>query len=127
MPSIVEQLLQNFVIGGLIVSSISYLGTYFNPVIAAIFWSYPMSILPSVYFMKNNGKTNEYIAKFLFSTTFALVLLVLCTFAMSHYIGNASPSSSIWGPIGKASLWWFVGSALYYLGVEYGGFRRYFM
>ena len=127
MPSVVVQLAQNFIVGGLIVSSISYLGTYLNPVAAAIFWSYPMSILPSIYFMKNNGKSNGYISKFLFSTTFALVLLVLCTYAMSHYLGAAPASSGIWLPIGKASIWWLLGSAVYYLGVEYGGYKKYFM
>jgi hypothetical protein len=127
MTSVAFELVQNFILGGVIVASISYLGTFMNPVAAAIFWSYPISILPSVYFMKKNGKTNQYVSKFLYSTTLALVLLLLCTFAMGHYIGAAPSSTSIWGPVGKATLWWLGGSVVYYLAVEYGGYRQYFM
>ena len=127
MSSIVAQLVQNFVIGGVIVASISYLGTFLNPVAAAIFWSFPISILPSMYFMKKNGKSNKYVSKFLYSTTLALILLLLCTFTMGRYMGEASTDESMWGPVGKATLWWLVGSVLYYLGVEYGGYRQYFM
>ena len=127
MPSVVEQLVQNFIIGGVIVASISYLGTFLNPVAAAIFWSFPISILPSMYFMKKNGKSNKYVSKFLYSTTLALVLLLLCTFTMGRYMSEATPGESMWGPVGKATLWWLVGSIVYYLAVEYGGYRQYFM
>lgn len=81
-----DKLLQNFLLGGTVIAITSYLATFMNPVMGAIFWSYPISILPSIYYMKTNGKNNKYIAKFLFSTTFALILLMLTTFAISYYL-----------------------------------------
>ena len=127
MSNVAFQLAQNFVLGGLIVASISYLGTFLNPVAAAIFWSYPISILPSIYFMKKNGKSNQYVSKFLYSTTLALVLLLLSTFAMGKFISEASNSDSLLPPIAKATGLWAIGSVVYYLGVEYGGYKSYFM
>ena len=127
MSDVAFQLAQNFVLGGLIVASISYLGTFLNPVAAAIFWSYPISILPSIYFMKKNGKNNQYVSKFLYSTTLALVLLLLSTFAMGKFISKANNSDSILPPIAKATGLWVIGSIIYYLGIEYGGYKSYFM
>jgi len=69
------KLLINFLLGGTIVASVSYIATFMNPVLASIWWSFPLSIIPSMYFMKQNGKSNQYISKFLLSTTFALILL----------------------------------------------------
>lgn len=120
------QLFRNFVLGGTIIASVSYLATFTSPVIASIWWSYPISILPSIYFMKANKKPNIYIAKFLLSTTFALVLLLMCTFLLSHYIKNNS-ASSLTMPIVKSSGWWLIGSVIFYLFVTKSGYSKYFI
>ena len=75
MPSTIYNLVQNFLMGGAIVASISYIGTFMDPLLGAIWWSFPVSLLPTIYFMKKNKKSNDYIAKFTLSTTFALILL----------------------------------------------------
>ena len=62
-------ILINFLLGGFAVagtnSSWKLLAS--NPLAGAIFWSYPITIIPSVFFMRQSGKDNKYIAKFLFS------------------------------------------------------------
>ena len=63
MSSILYSLIQNFIIGGSIIASISYLGTFFDPLIGAIWWSFPISLLPTLFFMKKHGKDDKYIAK----------------------------------------------------------------
>jgi len=122
-----DKLLQNFLLGGTVIAITSYLATFMNPVLGAIFWSYPISILPSVYYMKTNGKNNKYIAKFLFSTTFALILLMFTTFAISYYLKNAPEKESIWPSVIKSTMWWVLFSVLYFLFVKYGGYMKHFM
>ena len=88
MNKVLFSLIQNFLLGGAIVASISYLGTFFDPLIGAIWWSFPISLLPTLFFMKKHGKDNKYIAKFTISTTYALVLLVLSTAVLAMFIKN---------------------------------------
>ena len=63
----------NFILGGTSVAGTSVLGNYMNPLIGAIFWAFPITIIPSLFFMRENGKDNVYLAKFLLSTTFGLI------------------------------------------------------
>ena len=83
--------------------------------------------MPTVYYMKTNGKNNKYIAKFLFSTTFALILLMFTTFAISYYLKNAPEKESIWPSVIKSTMWWLLFSVLYFLFVKYGGYTKHFM
>ena len=112
MPSILHSLIQNFIIGGSIIASISYLGTFVDPLIGAIWWSFPISLLPTLFFMQKHGKDNKYIAKFTVSTTYALVLLVLSTALLSYYIKNSK--TSLWIPILKTSGVWLVASVIFF-------------
>jgi hypothetical protein len=117
----------NFILGGTIVASVSTMATFMDPVLASIWWSYPLSIIPSMYFMKQEGKSNQYIAKFLFSTTFALGLLLLSTFLISYYLHHSSKKDGIFPSILKATAWWFFFSFLFYVSVIYSPYKKYFM
>ena len=120
-------ILLNFVLGGISVAGTSVLGNYMNPLVGAIFWAFPITIIPSLFFMRENGKDNVYLAKFLLSTTFGLVLLGATTIAMSYFIRHESKDTSLWSPIGKASLVYGAGAAFYYIIVKYCGLEHYFM
>jgi FtsH-binding integral membrane protein len=122
-----SKLFVNFLMGGTIVASVSYIATYMNPVLASIWWSFPISIIPSMYFMKQSGKSNAYIAKFLLSTTFALILLVICTFLISHYLKQSGDNEGIAPAILKASGWWAVCSILFYIIIVKSPYKKYFM
>ena len=127
-PSDIQfQIIKNFILGGTIIASVSYLATFVNPVIAAIWWSYPLSIVPTIYFMKHNGQTNKYISKFLFSTTFALGLLALCILFISYYLEKSNNNEGVTPSILKSSLLWFVGTIGFYILIIYGGFKHYFI
>ena len=84
-------LLQNFFIGGLITASISYSGTFLSPVLAAIWWAFPVSLLPSMYYMHQQGKSFDYISKFAITTTFALIIMFVTTMALGHFFKEAIP------------------------------------
>lgn len=122
----VERTLTNFTIGGFMIAMVSYLASFENPVIAAIMWSYPLSIVPSLYNMKQNNRTNQYMAKFLFSTTFALILLVICTLSISYDLHHSKQSDGITPAILKSSLLWLVCGGIFYGIVDYGGYSKYF-
>ena len=79
---LILNLIKNFIVGGFTIATTSYLATYLSPLLGAIFWSYPLTILPSIFFMKSEKKSNKTIAKFLLGTTFALFLLMLVTFLL---------------------------------------------
>jgi len=115
-----------FLIGGCIVLSVSYIATYINPLLASFVWAYPISIIPSIYYMKLNNKSNQYISKFLFSTTFSLIILFITTYSMSYYFKTLK-SSTITLPIIYGSLWWLVLSVLFYYCIKYFKLDTYFM
>ncbi len=102
-------------IGGFVISSTSYIATFMSPLLGAIWWSYPFSVVPTVFYMKQNGKSNEEISKFLVYTVFALGLLVVSIYAMSHFVKTHPDKQGIVLPILKASVIWLVCSILFYL------------
>ena len=110
-------IIENFLMGGSIVSSISYIATYLNPLLGAIWWSFPLSLIPSLWYMKQHDKSNSYLAKFSLSTTYALILLVISTLGLYYFFNNEN--YSFWVPVGKASLLWFVCSIVFYRAIKY--------
>ena len=111
MNTLLYELFQNFIMGGLITASISYIGTYMDPLLGAIWWSFPISLIPTIYFMKETGKSNKFIAQFTISTTYSLVLLFISCFFMGHYLNR---SDDIAMPIIKAIGIWFIASVIFY-------------
>ena len=113
MNNFCKLLIRNFILGGAVVASTSYLANFFNPLIGAIWWSYPFTILPSVYFLKVNKKSNEYIGKFLLSSVFAFILLIACIIIIRYYIIDTK--NSFIHCILKASGWWLLLAILFYI------------
>lgn len=120
-------ILLNFVLGGISVAGTSLLGDYMSPLAGAIFWAYPITIIPSLFFMKQNGKDNEYLSKFLISTTFGLLLLGSTTIALSYFIKHHSKDTSLWIPIAKASGIYLGGALIFYGVIKIAGLSHYFM
>ena len=116
MPSTIYNLVQNFLMGGAIVASISYIGTFMDPLLGAIWWSFPVSLLPTIYFMKKNKKNNKYIAKFTLSTTFALILLLISCLCLSYFI---SRETGLLIPILKSASIWLISSIIFYFTIKY--------
>ena len=124
MKKVTRDLIENFIVGGFVTASVSYIGTFMNPTLAAIWWSFPVSLLPSMYFMHQYGKDNKYIANFAFTTTFALVVLFLTTMLMAHYFQKIK--DSFWKPVSYTVIGWIILSAIYYFIVKYFKLDNYF-
>jgi len=116
MNSLFYDLLQNFILGGLITASISYIGTYLDPLLGAIWWSFPISLIPTIYFMKESGKSNKFIAKFTISTTYALILLFISCGFMAYYLNHAN---DILLPISKSIVVWSIASLIFYYSIKH--------
>ena len=124
MTEVAKNLFQNFLLGGFITVTISYIATFFSPVLAAIWWAFPLSLLPSMYFMHKQGKSNKYISKFTLTTTYALGILFITTMSLGYFYKD-SPHS-FWLPIGKSVLVWLVLSIIYYAMIRYFKLEQYF-
>ena len=127
MSKVLKNIIQNFIIGGFSVALTSYMGTFLNPLAGAIMWAYPITIIPSIFFMREQGKSNSYIAKFLFSTTFSLLLLLGVTLLLSNIIKNSPEKQSLWIAVAKSSIGFFIGAILYYLVIRVLNLEKYFM
>ena len=58
------QLGRNFIMGGILISSVSYIATFLSPMMAALWWACPFTILPTLYFMKKNNVSTEKLSFF---------------------------------------------------------------
>jgi hypothetical protein len=124
---VIRDVIQNFLIGGAAVATTSYLGTFLSPLAGAIFWAYPITILPTIFFMRQQGKKNAFIAKFLLSTTFALILLMGVTLLLSYAVRYSPDTQSLWIPVLKSTAGFAAGAVLYYLVIVGFGLKKYFM
>jgi len=122
---IAVQLFKNFILGGLTIASVSYMATFLNPIIASIWWSYPISIIPVLYFMKQNGVNKLHISRFMLGITVVSILTIVSCYLLSYFIQNSKEKLSV--SIIKASLWWIFSSALFYYIIKYFGYESYFI
>ena len=115
MSTIAYDVLKNFIVGGMMTAGISYMGTYVDSLTGAILWSIPVSIIPTIYFMQESGKSSMYISRFVYTTTFALLLLVLSCGILAYYIKK---DDDIVMPIVKATAAWILASSLFFYVVK---------
>ncbi len=125
MEDWIFQLIQNFIIGGFVIASVSYLATFLDPVLAAIWWSFPISLLPSMYYMYTQGKDFKYIGRFTMTTTYALIVLFFTTFAIGYFYNREK--NNFWMPILKGVGVWILLSSIYYIGIRTLGLEKKFM
>ena len=115
MGTLTYDILKNFIVGGMMTAGISYMGTYVDSLTGAILWSIPVSIIPTIYFMRESGRSSAYISRFVYTTTFALLLLVLSCGIMAYYIKK---DDDMVMPIAKATSVWVFASSLFFIVVQ---------
>lgn len=77
--------------------------------------------------MRQQGKNNAFIAKFLLSTTFALILLMGVTLLVSYAVRYSPDTQSLWIPVLESTAGFAAGAVLYYLIIMGFGLKKYFM
>jgi len=121
-------LLQNFIFGGSMIATVSYVATYLGPVEGAILWAYPFSLLPTLYFMKKAGKKNAYISNFALIGTFAIILEVISTFALAMFLKECKlVVNCLYLSILKSVGIWAISGFIYYKTIYYFDLQKKFM
>ncbi len=106
MPSLGEYI-QTFVLSGLTVSGISYIGNAINPLLGGILSGIPISI-PSMLLIQGSEKQKKFILSASIMVAFLSVITILCWYLYDKLNYSAVMSVSI------SMIIWFIGGILYY-------------
>lgn len=120
-------LFKTFILSGTLIMLLSYIATFYSPLIASIFYSYPISVIPTIYYMKQNNKSNNDISKFLFSSTLSFILLLLSTFTIGYFFKVDPENKYVYGIIIKSTILWCFYSLFFYLFVTNSKYKKYFV
>ena len=90
-----NKLLLVFIIGGLVVSSVSYLSNFVSNYYASILWAFPFTVLPTIYYLHHEGKSNLYISDFLIKTSISILILVGVLATMAYAVRYYTINSTI--------------------------------
>ncbi len=115
----------NFLIGGFIVATVSYMGTFMNPLLGAIWWSFPLSIIPVVCYMNLKGKSNKFIGNFTIQASYSIILLFAATLALGIFIKNHK-DKTVTIPVCKCIAVWTILSIIFYFTVKHFNLSHYF-
>ncbi len=95
------------------------LATYFDPLIAAVVWSFPLTMLFPVLEMNKSGVSNKRISTYLTTQTYTMVLLLVWLYATSHFIGQVKQGDSLTPALIKGSAAWLVAGVIYFIVASY--------
>lgn len=110
------QLGRNFLMGGILISSVSYVATFLSPMMAALWWACPFTILPTLYFMKKNNVSNEKLSFFLKRSMVALVILIGTLWLMHHYFSRKMTFTQV---CVVTTLWWMLFCLVVFFGFNH--------
>jgi Protein of unknown function (DUF3147) len=78
--------LEVFIIGGITVLSVTYVTEQIDDTYGAIIWAFPFTLIPSIYYLRKDGKSKEFISNFLLRTSLSLIILFITTISLSKFI-----------------------------------------
>lgn len=114
MPTVAGYL-NTFFGAGLTSTLIYYITEKFNPIIAAIIWTVPFTMIFPIYSMHKDGKSNKFLGKYLKTQTYSMFLLVIWLFATAHFLEIAIKNDGVLIPMLKGTGIWLIISILYYI------------
>ena len=79
-------LLNTFFGAGFTSALVYYLATDIEPLIAAIIWTLPFTMIFPVYNMHKNKKSNAFISNYLKTQTFTMILLLVFLYATAYFV-----------------------------------------
>ncbi len=110
---LIIRMIRQFIMGGTIIATTSYIAVYLNPTLAAIFWSFPMSMIPVIIFMWMTNQPRSKIGDYSLSTTISLINLGLFTLFFG-YLMKYSKKFNILEALIISTIVWAIGSFLLY-------------
>jgi hypothetical protein len=115
------------VLGGVaFVALVSYVGTYVDPLAAAVCWSFPFSLVAVLWIMREEGKPDAFLGEFARTATYTQVLQVIASLALARFLMQGQ--GTFWTRVLQAGGVWLAGGVVFYwiarwLGVG-AAFRR---
>ena len=107
--------LNTFIGAGTTSAIIGYLVNNVDPLIAAILWTFPFTILFPIYNLHKNKKSNKFISNFLKTQSYTLFLLVVFLYSSAYFVDRSSKNESIINPLSKGAGVWLIVSIIYYI------------
>ena len=107
--------LNTFIGAGTTSAIIGYLVNNVDPLIAAILWTFPFTILFPIYNLRKNKKSNKFISNFLKTQSYTLFLLVVFLYSSAYFVDRSSKNESIINPLSKGAGVWLIVSIIYYI------------
>jgi len=111
----IGELLNTFFGAGLSSVMIFYLVLVVSPLVAAIMWTLPFTMIFPIYNMHKEHKSNSFIGKYLRTQTYTMVLLLVFLYATAHFVETAAKADGIVIPLLKGTGVWLIASILYYI------------
>lgn len=78
--------LEVFIVGGLTVLSVTYITDQIDDMYASIIWAFPFTLIPSIYYLRKDGKSKEFISQFLVKAAASLIILFITILSLSKFI-----------------------------------------
>ena len=94
------EIIKQFIIGGVFVSGISYIGNYVNPVLAGLLAGLPIG-LPTTFFIQNSTKAKNYVTYLAITT----ILLTTVTCLFYYLYVHAGYMSKNMGIVSCMTIW----------------------
>lgn len=114
----IGELLNTFFGAGLSSALVYYLVIEASPLIAAIIWTLPFTMIFPIYNMHKDNKSNAFIGKYLKTQTYTMILLLVFLYGSAHFIENAAKTDGIILPLLKGIGVWVIVSIMYYIVVK---------
>jgi hypothetical protein len=94
-----KEIIINFFIGGLMLSSITYLVKYVKPEIGALIWAAPIILIPSILLLWCNNVSNKKICNFIYIAIPYLALTVIWQISFIYIMKNKGYLNDKYGVI----------------------------
>ena len=118
--------LHTFIGAGSTSAFVGYLAGHVDQIIAAIFWTYPFTLIIPLYSLRQNNKSNKFLSNFVYKQTYALILLVIFLLSTGYFLGESKPSDGVITPLLKSSGVWMVSATLFYIIIKLTGLGKHF-
>ena len=110
-----------FIVGGFVVATTASLASGVSTALAAILWSAPVTLLPTLFFMWHEKLPAKKIATFSYQTVFALINLMIFVASLAYFVQlpyfQKMKDGTLWAIMASIGLWILGSLVLFYSGV----------
>jgi len=110
-----------FLVGGFVVATTASLASSVSTALAAILWSAPITLLPTLFFMWHERLPSKKIATFSYQTVYALINLMVFVVSLAYFVQmpyfQSMKNGTLWAIMASIALWCVGSLFLYFSGI----------